>query len=215
VYAQPGDRVSDWPSASSGSIGLADVIAKVDASVLIGLSTVPGAFTEPIIREMARKTRRPIIFPLSNPTEKCEARPEDLIRWTDGRALMATGSPFNPVRYEGRSIAIAQCNNIYIFPAVGLGAVASRAWRITDRMMQAAARKLAEYSPALADPSAPLLPPLTEVRRSTLAVAIAVGAEAQRSGVAPVTSAEELERCVNETLWTPQYDAEALTCQQT
>jgi malate dehydrogenase (oxaloacetate-decarboxylating) len=215
VYAQPEDRFSGWRNASSGSIGLADVIANIDASVLIGLSTVPGAFTEPIVREMARKTHRPIMLPLSNPTEKCEARPEDLIRWTDGRALVATGSPFAPVQYEGRSIAIAQCNNIYIFSAVGLGAVASRAWRVTDGMMQAAARKLAEYSPALANPSASLLPPLTEVRQSTLAVAIAVGAEAQHRGVAPATSKEELERRVQVTQWSPKYDAETVACQQT
>jgi malate dehydrogenase (oxaloacetate-decarboxylating) len=205
VYAQPADRVSAWKNSSSGLIGLADVIARIDASVLIGLSAVPSSFTEPIIREMTRKTHRPIILPLSNPTEKSEARPEDLICWSDGRALVATGSPFAPVRHEGQSIAIAQCNNIYIFPAVGLGAVASRAIRITDGMMQVAARTLAEHSPALADPRAPLLPPISDVRRSSLAIAIAVGAEAQRNGVAPATSEEELVRRVHETQWTPQY----------
>lgn len=215
VYAQPEDRVSTWRNALSGLIGLAEVVAKIDASVLIGLSTVPSSFSEPIIREMARKTQRPIILPLSNPTEKSEAQPEDLIRWTDGRAILATGSPFAPVRYDGRSIAIAQCNNVYIFPAVGLGAVASRAWRITDGMMQAAARTLAEYSPALADPSASLLPPLTEVRRSSLAIAIAVGAEAQRSGVAPPTSEKELVARVHDTQWTPQYAPEPVILQQT
>jgi malate dehydrogenase (oxaloacetate-decarboxylating) len=205
VYAQPVDRVSTWRNSSSGLIGLADVIARIDASVLIGLSTVADSFTEPIVREMTRKSHRPIVLPLSNPTEKSEARPEDLICWSDGRALVATGSPFASVRHEGRNIAIAQCNNIYIFPAVGLGAVASRATRITDGMMQAAARTLAADSPALADPSAPLLPPLSDVRRLSLAIAIAIGAEAQRSGVAPGTSEEELVRRVYETQWTPQY----------
>ena len=164
-----------------------------------------GSFSEPIVREMARKTERPIILPLSNPTEKCEGRPEDLIRWSEGRALVATGSPFGPVRFEGREIAVAQCNNVYIFPAVGLGAVASRATRITDSMMHAAARTLAEHSPALANSSAPLLPPLTDVRRISLAIAIAVGREAQSRGVAPVTSEEELVRRVQETRWTPHY----------
>jgi malate dehydrogenase (oxaloacetate-decarboxylating) len=205
VYAQPLDRVGTWRNSSSGLIGLADVIARIDASVLIGLSTVSGSFTEPIIREMTRKSHRPIILPLSNPTEKSEATPEDLICWSEGRALVATGSPFAPVRHEGRNIAIAQCNNIYIFPAVGLGAVASRATRVTDGMMQAAARTLAGDSPALADPGAPLLPPLSDVRRTSLAIAIAIGAEAQRSGVAPGTSQEELVRRVHETQWTPQY----------
>ena len=215
VYAQPLDRVGAWLSASSGSLGLADVIARIDASVLIGLSTVAGSFTEPIIRDMAGKTERPIILPLSNPTEKSEAVPEDLIRWTNGRAIIATGSPFAPVQYEGRSIAIAQCNNVYIFPAIGLGAIASGARRITDSMMLEAARTLAEYSPALADPNASLLPPLTDVRRITRAIAIAVGSEAQRSGVAPATSEESLKRAVHETQWTPRYASERLAYQRT
>ncbi len=140
VYAQPESRVSEWPRTSNGHIGLADVIGKIDATVLIGLSTVGGAFSEPIVREMARKVERPIIFPLSNPTSKSEANAEDLIRWTDGRALVASGSPFAPVSYGGRKIQIAQCNNVYIFPAMGLGVVASGARRVTESMMLAAAR---------------------------------------------------------------------------
>lgn len=207
VYAQAVERVDSWQNPSSERIGLAEIVGKIDASVLIGLSTVGGSFSEPIVREMARKTERPIILPLSNPTEKSEGRPEDLIRWSEGRALVATGSPFGPVRFEGREIAVAQCNNVYIFPAVGLGAVASRAIRITDSMMHAAARTLAEHSPALVDSSAPLLPPLTDVRRISLAIAVAVGREAQRSGVAPATSEEELVRRVRETRWTPHYAA--------
>ena len=108
------------------------MIGQINATILIGLSTVTCAFTEEIVREMARKVERPIIFPLSNPTSKCEATPEDLIRWTQGRALVATGSPFAPVNYGGHTIPIAQCNNVYIFPAVGLGVVASSARRVTD-----------------------------------------------------------------------------------
>ena len=135
VYAQPSERLGDWPRRSNGQIALGDVISRIDASILIGLSTVSGSFTEPIVREMARKVPRPIILPLSNPTEKSEANAEDLIRWTDGRALLATGSPFAPVRYAGRQITVAQCNNVYIFPAVGLGVVASRARRVTDGML--------------------------------------------------------------------------------
>jgi malate dehydrogenase (oxaloacetate-decarboxylating) len=150
-YAQPEERVSGWPRTSNGHIGLADVIAKIEATILIGLSTVGGPFSESIVREMARKVERPIIFPLSNPTSKSEAKADDLIRWTNGRALVATGSPFAPVRYEGRTIPIAQCNNVYIFPAMGLGVVASGARRVTDAMMLAAARALAGNSPALKD----------------------------------------------------------------
>src|SRR6266849_3841960 len=104
VYAQRPERVASWPRTSRGAIGLADVIGQIEATVLIGLSTVGGAFTEPIVREMARKTDRPVIFPLSNPTAHSEAAAEDLIRWTDGRALAATGSPYAPVKYDGRSI---------------------------------------------------------------------------------------------------------------
>ena len=209
VYAQPSERLADWPPNSSGQISLADVVSKIDASILIGLSTVAGSFTEPIVREMARKVPRPIILPLSNPTEKSEAKAGDLISWTEGRALLATGSPFAPVSYAGRQIAIAQCNNVYIFPAIGLGVVASRARRITDTMMESAARTLAEHSPALRDPTASLLPPLRNIRPVAVAIAIAVGLEAQRAGLAPKTSQEELIRRVTQGQWTPQYSADA------
>ena len=182
VYAQPDDRVAGWPRTSHGTIGLADVIGRVEATILIGLSTVGGAFTEAIVREMARKVERPVIFPLSNPTARSEASPEDLIRWTDGRALVATGSPYPPVQYEGRTIPIAQCNNVFIFPAVGLGVVASGARRVTDGMMLAAARALGEHSPARTDPSGSLLPALRDVRGVARAIATAVGLEAQRAG---------------------------------
>jgi len=205
VYAQPGSRVSGWPGTFNGHIGLADVIGKIDATVLIGLSTVGGAFTEPIVREMARKVERPIIFPLSNPTTKSEAKADDLIHWTDGRAPVATGSPFAPVSYGGRKIPIAQCNNVYIFPAMGLGVVASGARRVTEAMMLAAARALGANSPALKDSSASLLPPLTEIRRVAVDIAFAVGIEAQKDGVAPKLGEDELRQRVLEAQWTPTY----------
>jgi malate dehydrogenase (oxaloacetate-decarboxylating) len=154
---------------------------------------------------LAGKVDRPIVLPLSNPTDKAEAQAEDLIRWTAGRALVATGSPSPPVSYEGRKMAIAQCNNVYIFPAVGLGLVASRARRVTDGMMRAAARALAENSPARCDPASPLLPPLTDIRRVAVQIAVAVGLEAQRAGVAPETSEQDLLRQVLKTQWTPAY----------
>jgi len=205
VYAQPAERVADWPRTSHGAIGLADVIGQTQATILIGLSTVSGTFTEPIVREMARKAERPIIFPLSNPTSRSEATAEDLIRWTSGRALVATGSPYAPVKYEGRTIPIAQCNNVFIFPAVGLGVVASGAWRVTDGMILAAARALGEHSPARKDPSGSLLPALRDVRPAARAIATAVGLEAQRAGVAPQTSPEDLRDRVAATQWTPEY----------
>ena len=205
VYAQPEDRVSGWPRTSNGHIGLADVIGSIEATILIGLSTVGGAFTEAVVREMARKVKHPIIFPLSNPTSKSEAKAAELIRWTDGRALVATGSPFAPVRYSGRTIPIAQCNNVYIFPAMGLGLVASGARRVTDAMMLAAARALAGNSPALKDPSASLLPPLTDIRRVAAQIAIAVGIEAQKEGLAAKLAEDELQQRVMAAQWIPAY----------
>jgi len=205
VYAQPEERVSKWPRTANGQIGLADVIGKIDATVLIGLSTVGGAFSEAIVRETARKVERPIIFPLSNPTSKSEAKAEDLIRWTDGRALVATGSPFAPVSYGGRTIPIAQCNNVFIFPAMGLGLVASGARRVTNAMMLAAARTLGANSPALKDSSASLLPRLTDIRRVAAEIAIAVGIQAQKEGLAPKLPEDELRQRVTAAQWTPAY----------
>jgi malate dehydrogenase (oxaloacetate-decarboxylating) len=185
------------------------VIRAVDATILIGLSTVRGAFTEPIVREMARKTARPIIFPLSNPTERSEATAEDLIRWTNGRALVATGSPSAPVKFDGKIIPIAQCNNVYIFPALGLGVVASQARRVTDGMFLAAARALAENSPASnsADGASlpALLPALTKLRKVSIEIAFAVGVEAQKAGVAPPMAPERLRDVIISTQWTPHY----------
>jgi len=205
VYARPETDVAGWPRTSNGHIGLADVIGKITATALIGFSTVFGAFSEPIVREMARKVERPIIFPLSNPTSKSEATAEDLIRWTDGRALVASGSPFAPVNYNGRKITIAQCNNVHIFPAMGLAVVASGARRVTDAMMQAAARALAAKSPALKDPSASLLSPLKDSRRVARDIAVAVGIEAQKQGLAPKISEDELRQRVLKAQWTPTY----------
>jgi len=205
VYAQPETNIAGWPRSSNGQIGLADVIGKINATTLIGLSTVGGAFSKPIVREMARKAERPIIFPLSNPTSKSEATAEDLIRWTDGRALVASGSPFAPVSHNGRKITIAQCNNVHIFPAMGLALVASGASRVSDAMMQAAARALAANSPALKDPSASLLSSLKDSRRVARDIAVAVGMEAQKEGLAPKTSEDELRQRVSRAQWTPAY----------
>ena len=205
VYAQPESRLSGWLPTANGRIGLADVIGKIEATILIGLSTVGGAFAETIVREMARKVQRPIIFPLSNPTVNSEATADDLIHWTDARALVATGSPFAPVSFGERNISIAQCNNVFIFPAIGLGVVASGARRITDTMMLAAARALAANAPALKDSSAPLLPPLTDIRRVAAQIAVAIGMQAQKDGVAPWLSEDELGQKVLAAQWTPSY----------
>ena len=205
VYGQAESRVAGWPRTANRRIGLADVVGQIDATVLIGLSTVSSAFSEPVVREMARKVERPIIFPLSNPTSRSEAKAEDLICWTEGRALVASGSPFAPVSYNGRKISIAQCNNVYIFPAMGLGLAASSARRVTETMMLAAARALGANSPAIKDPAASLLPPLPQIRKVAAEIAFAVGIEAQKDGVAPKLSEDELRRRVTQGQWIPAY----------
>jgi malate dehydrogenase (oxaloacetate-decarboxylating) len=190
----------DWKGT-----GLADVVHNVDVGILLGLSTAAGAFTEPIVRELAAKTDRPIIFPLSNPTSKAEAHPHELDEWTDGRALVATGSPFAPVVRDGVSRRVAQCNNVYIFPAIGLAVTAAGATRVTDEMMRVAARVLGEASPALADPAEPLLPSWEDVPEIATAIAQAVATQAVQDGVAPARTSKELAELVRAARWTPAY----------
>lgn len=202
-FAQPADRVADW--GLSGHAQLADVVHRVDVGVLLGLSTAAGAFTEEIVREIARKVDRPIIFPLSNPTSRAEAHPAELDEWTDGRALIATGSPFAPLNRDGVERPIAQCNNAYIFPAMGLALTAAQATRVTDEMMRAAAAALGDASPALADPTKPLLPAWSEIPEIAIRIAHAVALQAVADGVAPKRSAEELTARIVEVRWTPEY----------
>ena len=205
TYARDRNELTGWPRNQHGQIGLPEVIRLVDVTVLIGLSTVKGIFGESIVREMAKKTERPTIFPLSNPTSHSEAEPADLIAWTEGRALVATGSPFSPVKYGGKSIEIAQCNNVFIFPAVGLGLVASKAQRVTDRMMLAGAKALGAHSPALKDPAASLLPSVNRIRQVAVEIAYAVALQAQAEGLAPASEPEALRREVVESQWSPEY----------
>ncbi len=205
VYAHPWSAVSSYAKKDPHKISLAEVVEEVHPTILIGLSTLGGAFDEPLVRSMAKSVERPIIFPLSNPTVKSEAVPKDLLEWTDGRALIATGSPFDPVPFGGEAIPIAQCNNVYIFPALGLGAVASQARRVTDRMLRVAAGTLAKFSPTIQNPNASLLPPVSELRNVAVEIAVAVGLEAQRTRHAPPTSASELREKVRLTQWTPTY----------
>ena len=202
-FAQPAERVADW--GLSGPAQLADVVHHVDVGVLLGLSTAAGAFTEDIVREMAGKTERPIIFPLSNPTSRSEAHPAELDHWTDGRALIATGSPFAPVRRNGVERPIAQCNNVYIFPAMGLAVTAAQATRVTDEMMRVAAATLGDASPALSDPDQPLLPAWPDVPSVAMRIAHAVAAQAVADGVAPKRSDDELTQRIAQVHWTPEY----------
>jgi malate dehydrogenase (oxaloacetate-decarboxylating) len=202
-FAQPANRVAGW--RLSGPAQLADVVHHVDVGVLLGLSTAAGAFTEEIVRELAAKTERPIIFPLSNPTSRAEAHPSELDEWTEGRALIATGSPFAPLHRGAVERPIAQCNNVYIFPAMGLAVTAAQATRVTDEMMRVAAATLGETSPALIDPNQPLLPAWSDVPEVAVRIAHAVAVQAVADGVAPNRSDEELSERIAEVRWIPEY----------
>jgi malate dehydrogenase (oxaloacetate-decarboxylating) len=182
-----------------------DVARNARPTVLIGVSGEPGAFPERVVRTMAQFTRQPIIFPLSNPTSRSEATPSDLLTWTEGRAVIGTGSPFAPILKKGVSTRIDQTNNSYVFPGIGLGAITARARRISDGILLAAARALAELSPSKHDPKANLLPPVSELRDVSYRVALAVALQAQREGLAEQTSREELEACIRMKMWTPVY----------
>jgi malate dehydrogenase (oxaloacetate-decarboxylating) len=202
-YARPAAEVASWRRDGDGRIGLAEVVARTRPTMLIGTSTQPGVFSEDIVTEMAAYTGRPIIMPLSNPTSRSEGRPADLIAWTGGRALIATGSPFEPVSYDGVRHEIAQANNALIFPGLGLGITVARARRVSDGMLAAAAATLAGLSDA-ATPGATVLPPVTSLRQVSAAVAAAVAQAAQAEGLAQAQLDDPGEQ-VAQAMWTPAY----------
>ena len=202
-YARPAAELAGWNTAVPGRPTLAETVAQVHPTMLIGTSTQTGAFTEAIVRDMAAHTPRPIIMPLSNPTSKAEARPEDLIRWTDGRALIATGSPFPPVPHNDLVYHIAQDNNALVFPGLGLGVTVARASRISDRMIAAAADAVAQLSNATT-PGAPLLPPIDNLRAVSAAVAVGVAITAAEEGLAQTPVDNPIQQ-VHEAMWRPDY----------
>ena len=204
-YARKEQEVQGWKQAGSGEITLLDVVRHVKPSVLIGVSGQAGAFTEEAVREMAKYSARPVIFPLSNPTSRSEARAQDLMDWTEGRALVGTGSPFDPVDVGGKKIAVTQTNNSYIFPGLALGILASKAKRVTDKMVKAAAEELVRNLPTQKDKQASLLPPLSEARRLGRSIAQAVGRQAIRDGQAQVADEAELDRELEANIWEPVY----------
>ncbi|MBS0625405.1 MAG: NAD-dependent malic enzyme [Verrucomicrobia bacterium] len=203
-YMQPHNTFKDWKVVNFDHITMAEVVANAHPGVLIGVCAQPGSFTKEMVEEMARHVKRPIIFPLSNPTSKAEATPQELIEWTDAKAIIATGTPFLPVEYKGKTYKIAQCNNVYIFPGIGLGAIASGALQVTDGMFLEAAEKLATLSPALKDPTAPLFPPIEEVRKACREIAIAVAKKAHDEKVSTVPLSE-IEKRVDSRMWEPAY----------
>ena len=202
-YARPADEIATWPRRPGDSITLADVVTNANPTMLIGTSTQSGAFNEAIVRHMASTVDRPIIMPLSNPTSKAEAVPEDLIRWTDGRALVATGSPFPPVNHDGRTYTIAQSNNALVFPGLGLGVAVVRARRITDAMIAAAADAVAAFANPTG-PGAALLPPVTDLRTVSAAVAIAVAQAAEEHGLAEQPLTDPVKQ-IHQAMWRPEY----------
>jgi malate dehydrogenase (oxaloacetate-decarboxylating) len=183
-----------------------DVIAAAKPTVLIGVSGQTGAFNETVVRTMASQHARPIIFPLSNPVSCAEAAPADVDRWSEGRAVIGAGSPFPPLTRDGKPFSVDQTNNSYIFPGVGLGAVATEARRISDGMFMASAKALAAMSPARKDPKANLLPPVTALRDVAIAVALAVARQAAAEGLTDMP-ADEVEAAVHRKMWTPRYRA--------
>ena len=203
-FAQPFEMVSGW-RGHNGQIGLVEVIKNISATILIGVSSQPGSFTEPIIKEMAGKVDRPVVFPLSNPYDRAEAVPKDLVQWTNGRALVATGTEFPPVLLNGRVVEVAQCNNFYIFPAIGLAVRVSQAKRVTDRMMVAAAEALGNFSPDNVNTETKLLPPIESMRDVAIQIAVMVGLQAQQDGMAQAMSEQELRERVKQRFWIPQY----------
>jgi malate dehydrogenase (oxaloacetate-decarboxylating) len=189
----------------SDKVSLLDVVNHAQPSVLIGVCAQPNMFTEAIVKKMASYCKRPIILPLSNPTSRSEAHPQNLIYWTEGKALIATGSPFDPVIYNDVIYPIAQCNNVYIFPGIGLGAIVSGTHQIIDEMFIAAARSLSEHSPKIKDPSASLFPELRSLRKVSREIALSVISFAQHRGLCAEMSREEMERKVDTAMWFPEY----------
>ena len=205
-------RLAQPPAAMPGrgpgrAAGLTDVIDAVHPTALIGLSTAAGAFTEVIVRRIAAHVKRPIIMPLSNPTSRSEARPQDLADWTEGRALVATGSPFAPVQAGHARIPVAQCNNIYIFPGVGLAVTAVRATRVTDAMMTAAAAAVSDAATIRHDPHGTLLPDRAQLADTATVVASAVARAAVADAVAPALTDDHIDQAILSTRWRARYQS--------
>lgn len=202
--------IAQWTVDDRDNIPLLSVIRNAKPTTLIGVSGQPGAFSEDVVRTMAANHARPVIFPLSNPTSRAEATPADIERWTDGRAVIGTGTPFAPLTRNGRPFKVDQTNNSYVFPGIALGAIAVRATKVSDRMLMVAATTLASMSPASRDPQANLLPPVTDLRHVARQIAEAVAAEAVKERLAdPAYGLDDVPRAVEANMWTPAYEAYA------
>ncbi|CZF86117.1 NAD-dependent malic enzyme [Grimontia marina] len=202
---QKSRAIKDW-ELQDNNVSLLDVVKNAKPTVLIGVSGAPGLFSEEVIKEMHANCERPIVFPLSNPTSRVEATPFDILRWTNGEALVATGSPFEPVVLDGgKTFTIAQCNNSYIFPGIGLGVLAVEAKRVTDEMLMESSRALAECSPLAKFGRGPLLPALEEIHSVSRHIALAVAKKAIEQGVALELAEDALQERIDAIFWQPKY----------
>ncbi|MGB0893665.1 MAG: NAD-dependent malic enzyme [Parashewanella sp.] len=202
--AQAASITDSWSDVGD-NISLLDVVANAKPTVLIGVSGAPGLFTEQVIKTMHQHCERPIVFPLSNPTSRVEATPKDVLHWTNGAALVATGSPFKPVVINDKSFEIAQCNNSYIFPGIGLGVLAAKAKRVSENMLMASSRALAECSPLAQDGKGQLLPPLEDIHQVSRKIAFAVAKAAIDDGLAPEVKDEQVLKAIEKNFWNPEY----------
>jgi malate dehydrogenase (oxaloacetate-decarboxylating) len=204
-FVQGRETVTPWMLESPNEISLLDVMRNAKPTVLVGVSGQRGAFTETVVRTMAEHAERPVIFPLSNPTSRSEATPEHLLAWTNGRALIGTGSPFEPVAWDGKMIPINQTNNSYIFPGIGLGVLAVGARRVTDAMFMVAGKAVAAMSPTVNDKNGRLLPQVAQLRDVSIAVAKVVARQAQADGVADLCDEATLSDRIKALFWEPHY----------
>lgn len=204
-YLRDPKEIENWNVADKNNIGLLDVVKNAKPTVLIGCSTVQGAFNEEIVKTMAGYCKQPLILPLSNPTSHSEAIPKDLIEWTDGQVLMALGSPFDPVEYKGKTYRVSQSNNAFVFPGLGRGVIVSKAKRVSDEMITAACHALSLASPARHDPSAPLLPDIANAADVSDSIALAVAEKAREQGLSKIDKNVDFKTLLAEQKWIAKY----------
>lgn len=204
-YARKSSDIKGWGIDTKHNPSLADTVEHAKPTILIGCSAQAGAFTQDIIKRMATQCKRPIVFPLSNPDEKCEARPIDILEWSEGRALIATGTAFPEVEYQNRMLPIAQCNNALVFPGIGLGVLAVRATRLSKAMIWAASQALSEFSPSKKDSFLPLLPSLDDAQIVAKHIAVAVAQVAIDTGLAQCNQNTPLVKLIDSLFWEPRY----------
>ncbi|MCK4870624.1 MAG: NAD-dependent malic enzyme [Gammaproteobacteria bacterium] len=204
IFAHNKTTLKNWQIKNKKHIPLYEVVKHVKPTILIGSSGVAGAFTKQIVQLMAKQIKRPVILPLSNPTERAEATPRDIITWTDNKALIATGSPFSPVKYKNKTITVAQCNNALSFPGIGLGILAVKAKRVSDDMLWAATQALYKHAPIIKNINMPLLPKVVDAKKVAMKIAVAVAKQATAENLAAIKT-KPIKELIKAQLWEPKY----------